>query len=119
MPQLVHLPVLMAGLAVIRFLTNLSIRPPLECPGGWQFCADPHNLPFFYCPQIDLGYSLRDISIDPNVSYRVCWGREKSDSLCWAGFAIQLHPAKQGRSALVCRYSVIFENEQGKEIIND
>lgn len=92
---------------------------PAECPGGWQFCADPRNLPSFYSPQLDIGYSLGAISMEQQEPYKVFWGREKTADLCWAGFSIQICPARTGPTNIACSYSVIFENDEVKEGTDD
>ncbi|MCX5779303.1 MAG: hypothetical protein NTV45_00480 [Firmicutes bacterium] len=80
-------------------------------PTGWQVFTEHHNLPFLYSPRFGLRYSLRDISVDNSLPFKVCWGRERGDNLRWAGFAIQLAPAAAAASDIVCRYTIIFEHD--------
>lgn len=80
-------------------------------PSGWQV-LDHHDLPFLYSPEHRLRFSLCDISVNHELPFKVCWGREKIDNLCWAGFSIQIDLAAASLADIICCYTVIFENEE-------
>lgn len=84
-----------------------------RAPLGWQVCPDNGNLPFLYSPRTGSRYSLRDIQVSGDLPFKVCWGREKTEELCWAGFTIRVHPARKRVTDLVCSYSIIFANDRG------
>lgn len=79
---------------------------PTAPPPGWQI-LNQHNLPFLYSPGKRLRFSLSNISVDQELPFKVFWGREQADSLCWAGFAIQINLADI--SDITCRYTVVFD----------
>ena len=101
---------IMNELGADYFTSGWKAGRPTEPPSGWQVC-NHHDLPFLYSPEHRLRFSLCDISVNQELPFKVCWGREQIDGLCWAGFSIQLDLTRASTADITCRYTVIFENE--------
>jgi hypothetical protein len=71
-----------------RSLKNGVISAP---PSGWEPITLPAlSPPTLYDDKNQIQFLIRDYRSDPAVPLRLFWGREKSPSLCWAGFEIEL-----------------------------
>ncbi len=79
-------------------------------PSGWEVLEDKLRLPFLYSSNKRLRYTLSDIIVNQELPFKVCWGREQIEDLCWAGFTIQINPAASSISDITCQYAVIFED---------
>jgi len=79
-------------------------------PSGWEVLEDTERLPFLSSSSQQLRYSLAEITVNPDVPFQVCWGREQLADLCWAGFTIEIKPVVSPISGLTCRYALIFQD---------
>ncbi len=79
-------------------------------PSGWEILEDTNSLPSLYSSNEHLRYSLSDIIVNQELPFKVCWGREQIEDLCWAGFTIQINPVVSSISGIICRYTLIFED---------
>ena len=69
-------------------LKNGAIAAP---PSGWEPIALPaHSPPALYDDKNGIQFLIRGYRSDPAAPLHLFWGREKSPSLCWAGFEIEL-----------------------------
>jgi len=83
-----------------RSVRNGSPAPP---PSGWRAYTDHSSV---LCSQHrDICFRLSDVVVGCNASFRLFWGRERTDSLRWAGFEIMIDPCN-GTKEVSCSYVV-------------
>lgn len=84
-----------------RAFLNGAPAPP---PSGWRVCPDHAALS---SREYDICFWITDISVGIGAHWKVLWGRERNDSLQWAGFEIMIDP-DVGIRDITCSYSVRF-----------
>jgi len=83
----------------------------MKPPSGWEVLEGTGPLPFLYSSKKQIRYSLAEITLNQALPLKVCWGREHIEDLCWAGFTIQINPVVSSISGLICRYTVVFQED--------
>ena len=84
---------------------NVTALPP----PGWEPIGRSVPTPALCDERNGIQFSIADYTVKGDPSPRIFWGREKSASLCWAGFAFELdrHADETGDTAL--DYTVEFK----------
>ncbi len=86
-------------------------------PPSWQALTDQKSIPALYSENLKLLFSIRDIAVTGSSSWKLFWGREKSDSLCWAGYTIEVITETPSVQEIICTYTICLTSQSDEAAI--
>lgn len=89
-------------------LRDGRIAPP---PPPWELLPGGSPLPLLYDPVRRIRFGVTVDRVPDAVPVRLYWGRERTDDLCWAGFALEIGPLDGDCGPFKVRYTVRVDGE--------
>ncbi len=86
-------------------LRDGAVAPP---PSGWEQLPFPAPTPALYDGINGLTFRISQCKTEAATSPAIFWGRERSSSLCWAGFAIEIDVTHGRGDETSLQYTVEF-----------
>jgi hypothetical protein len=86
------------------FCRSFQHGSPAPPPPGWRTCPDHAVLS---TKEGDICFWITGISVGTGAVWRTFWGRERTDTLRWAGFEVMIDPMP-GTTRIDCSYVVRF-----------
>lgn len=90
------------------FTSSLHHETVARPPSGWEQLPLLAPTPALYDEMNDLTFRIVQCATEAIVPPKIFWGRERSSSLCWAGFAIEIDMTGCPAGKTSLQYTVEF-----------
>ncbi len=86
----------------------------IDPPSAWLELDTKRPLPSLYSAKMNRGFSISDIKVSGELPYKLFWGREKTEELCWAGFTLEIGVEEPELCQVRCSYTISFSKPDSK-----